>query len=240
MIPKNSKDLSAELLTSNWNDLTNNIKDNFSGERQEALLDLYTKMQEQIMMAPASGIEHFHNSFIGGYVSHVLNVMNCAERLYNMWREMGAYMDNYTREELMFVALNHDLGKVGDIENEYYIPNPSEWHRKNQGKIYTNNPDITHMSVPHRSLWLLQEFGIKVSQNEMIGILTHDGVYDGSNDTYLKSYLPERGLKANLPIVMHHADHMASRIEFENWKYRKESSPKNDKSKLFDELFGAK
>ena len=125
------------------------------------------------------------------------------------------------------------------IQNSY-IPNPSEWHRKNQGKVYTNNPDIVHMSVPHRSLWLLQEFGIKVSQNEMIGILTHDGVYDEANTTYLKSYLPERSLRTNLPIIMHHADHMASRIEFENWKYKKKVKPKNDKSKLFDELFGDK
>ena len=233
-------DLTAEQLKDNWDNLLAKINNNFSGERKDKLIELYSKLQDQIMMAPASGIDHFHNAFVGGYVDHVLNVMRCADKLYNQWKDMGAYIDNYSYEELMFVALNHDLGKVGDIDNEYYIPNPSEWHRKNQGKIYTNNPDITHMPVPHRSLWLLQEFGIKISQNEMIGILTHDGVYDEANTTYLKSYLPERSLRTNLPIIMHHADHMASRIEFEKWKYKKEVKPKNDKSKLFDELFGEK
>ena len=67
-----------------------------------------------------------------------------------------------------------------------------------------------------------------------------NNVYDEANTTYLKSYLPERSLRTNLPIIMHHADHMASRIEFENWKHKDKSKPKNDKSKLFDELFGDK
>ena len=35
---------------------------------------------------------------------------------------MGADITTYTKEELVFSALNHDLGKMGDEENESYVP----------------------------------------------------------------------------------------------------------------------
>lgn len=242
----------------NWNDLLKAINDNFEGERKAKLKNLYEKFADRMMLAPASGIEHFHNCFAGGYVDHVLRVMACAEQLYDLWSSMGADMSNYTKEELMFCALNHDLGKVGDNENEYYVPNPSEWHRKNQGKIYDPNPNIQHMTVPHRSIWLLSNYGITFSQNEMIGILTHDGVYDSANDSYLKPWGKEKALWNNLPIILHHADHMASRIEYEKWKnkdklkqafngnpkpYHKKqklSTESNSAQDMFKDLFGDK
>ena len=187
----------------NWNDLLGAIDKNFEGERKAKLKNLYERFADRMMLAPASGIEHFHNCFAGGYVDHVLRVMDCAEQLHDLWSSMGADMSNYTKEELMFCALNHDLGKVGDNENEYYVPNPSEWHRKNQGKIYDPNPNIQHMTVPHRSIWLLSNYGITFSQNEMIGILTHDGVYDSANDSYLKPWGKEKALWNNLPRRSH-------------------------------------
>ncbi len=210
--------LTEEQIRDNWIKLIGVIDNNFAGERHKNLINLYEDLQETAMLAPASGIEHFHNCFPGGYIEHVLRVVDCTERLYYQWQEMGADLSGYTFEEIMFCALNHDLGKVGDKDNEYYVPNPSEWHRKNQGKIYDPNPNIQHMTVPHRSIWLLQEYGITFSQNEMIGILTHDGVYDSANDAYLKPWGKEKALWNNLPIILHHADHMASRIEYENWK----------------------
>jgi len=248
--------LTEEQILQNWNDLIQVIDDNFEGKRQAKLKSLYEHFQERMMFAPASGIEHFHNSWPGGYVDHVLRVCKAAKHTYDLWKHMGSNMEGYTYEELMFCALNHDLGKVGDINNEYYVPNQSEWHRKNQGKIYDPNPNIQHMTVPHRGIWLLSNYGITFSQNEMIGILTHDGVYDSGNDAYLKPYGKEKALWNNLPIVLHHADHMASRIEYENWKgksrvtkafannpkpYTKKpkiSTGNDNASDLFKDLFG--
>ena len=41
---------------------------------------------------------------------------------------------------------------------------------------------------------------------------------DSANDSYLKPWGKEKALWNNLPIILHHADHMASRIEYEAWK----------------------
>ena len=41
-------------------------------------------------------------------------------------------------------------------------------------------------------------------------------------------------LKTNLPLLLHHADHMASQIEYERWRNRKAGTPKpvSEKSKI--------
>jgi len=252
--------LTEQQILDNWEKLTSKIQSSFSEDRLTNLTHLYDKLKDKIMFAPASGVEHFHNCFIGGYVDHVLRVMRCSATLYNVWRDMGADMSGYTTEELAFAALNHDLGKIGDINHDYYVPNESEWHRKNQGKIYNINPEIQNMTVPHRSLWLLQEFGVKYTQNEMIGIMTHDGLYDEGNAAYLKTWDKDRKLRNHMPLLLHQADHMASMIEFEMWnkgsisaskplvktqsKFKKPtpkiSSANDNAQDLFKDLFGDK
>jgi hypothetical protein len=209
--------INAEQIGQNWNSLMKVIDDNFEGERKEKLKTLYADFEERMMMAPASGIEHFHNAFGGGYVDHVLRVINGASKVYETWQEMGSPCDGYAKEELMFVALNHDLGKIGTKEHAYYIPNPSDWHRKNQGAIFDTNPEIDHMPVQHRSIWLLNQYGITMSSNEMIAIMIHDGLYDESNSVYYKPYGKGKQLKTNLAHIVHQADLMASKIEYELW-----------------------
>jgi len=210
--------LNENEIAHNWQNLMQVINVEFSGERKDSLTKMYNFFQDRMMLMPASSFEHYHNCFAGGYVDHVLRVMSCADAVYENWKALGSDCTGYTREELIFAALNHDLGKVGTQELEMYKPNPSDWHRKNQGKIYEINPEIPFMSVPDRSLLLLQEFGIKFTQNEMMGIKLHDGMYDEANKPYFVAFRPESRMRINLPIILHHADHMASQIEYERWK----------------------
>jgi hypothetical protein len=247
--------LTAEQIQENYEKLIKIIESHFTGSRKDNLLKMYEFFEDRIAIAPASGLVHYHNAWPGGYVDHVVRVVEGALSLYDLWESMGSTF-NYTKEELVFSALNHDLGKVGDIENDYYIPETNEWQIKNRGILYMPNKNITHMSVPDRTLWLLQHFNIKYSQNEMIAIMIHDGMYDEANAKYFKTWGPEKTLRTNLPILLHHADHMATRIEYENWKssntgsfsnngskinkkpIKLKSSNKNiNASKLFDDLF---
>ena len=240
-------------IAANWELLMGVIDTEFSGERKDKLIEMYTHFQDRMVLMPASSFEHFHNCFPGGYVDHVIRVIDCAQATWDLWKRMGSDCSGYTREELIFVALNHDLGKVGTKEEDQYIPNPSDWHRKNQGKLYNNNPNISFMSIPDRGLYLLQDFGIKYSINESMGIKLHDGLYDDSNVPYFKASRVESRLRNNLPIVMHHADHMASQIEYEMWsnkqnvkvkpapsKHKKQvlSTANADAQDLFKGLFG--
>jgi hypothetical protein len=140
---------------------------------------------------------------------------------------MGVDVSGFTKEELVFAAFHHDLGKVGfpGNGNEIYIFNNSEWHRKHQGKIYTHNPNNPFTMVPDLSLYLLQHYNIPVTWNEYLAIKIHDGLYDDANKPYFISRTADAKLKNCLPLIMHHADHMASIIEYDRWKVTNGSVP---------------
>ena len=78
-----------------------------------------------------------------------------------------------------------------------------------------HNKEIAFSSVPDRGLFLLQDNGVKYTFNEMVAIQTHDGLYDPANDKYLKSYMPETKPRTSLPFILHQADMLAARVEFE-------------------------
>ena len=211
--------LTAEQIQNNWKEFRKQVNELFPTRKTELNI-MYDQLEERIMMMPASGTDHFHNAFAGGYVDHILRVMKCARELFESWSKMGADVSGFEMEELMFAAMHHDLGKVGfpGPGEEVYVPNDSEWHRKNQGKMYKHNGNIPFTMVPDLSIWLLQHFNIKMSWNEYLGIRIHDGLYDDANKPYYISRSPESKLRNNLALILHHADHMAARIEYETWK----------------------
>ena len=218
--------LTAEKIKSNWEDYRNSVNTLFPS-RKDALNKMYDELEDRMVFMPASSMEHFHNAFAGGYVDHVLRVMDCVETLHEAWAGMGANMAGYTFEEMMFAAMHHDLGKAGfpGNGNEVYQTETSDWHRKNQGKLYKTNAAIPFAMVPDLSVWLLQEYDVILSWTEYQAIKIHDGMYDEANKPYFVSRSPQSKLKTNLPIILHHADHMASTIEYERWKQFKDGTP---------------
>ena len=244
------KKLNETQLKENWDKLINLVSEIFSGERKEKLLKMYNYFEDRMMFTPGSGTAHFHNCFIGGYVEHVLHITKIARKLFVDYKELGAHID-YTEEEVIFAALHHDLGKVGDLENDYYVPNDSKWHIENQGKYYKRGKDLNFMTVTDRAIYLLNHFGITMSENEYLALRLTDGMYEEANKTYLMQYLDENKVKSNLPILLHQADMLASRIEYENWKHqdddvrpepikqvnKQEQKKVDGMKKRFDELF---
>ena len=207
--------LTAEQIQENWNVFMGNIEKYISSPRKEKLIEFYEKYQERIMLMPAAHKKEYHNAFPGGYVEHVNRVVRCALKQAKLWNEEGADMSTFTVEELVFSAINHDLGKMGDEDNESYIPQTDKWRREKLGEDYMFNNKIPFASVPDRGLFMLQSHDIKYTFNEMLAIQTHDGLYDEGNKKYLFTYLPEQKPRTSLPFILHQADLMAARIEFE-------------------------
>ena len=104
---------------------------------------------------------------------------------------------------------------MGDEDNESYIPQTDQWRKDKLGEDYMHNKKIPFAAVPDRGLYLLQSHGVKYSFNEMLAIQTHDGLYDSANEKYLKTFMPETKPRTSLPYILHQADMMAARIEFE-------------------------
>jgi hypothetical protein len=207
--------LTAEQIQGNWDTFISNIETHITGDRKQSLIDFYNKYQERVMLMPAAHKKEYHNSFPGGYVEHVNRVVRCSIKQSQLWEEEGADMSTFTMEELIFSAINHDLGKMGDEDNESYIPQTDKWRREKLGEDYTFNKKVPFSSVPDRGLFMLQSHGVIYTFNEMLAIQTHDGLYDAANEKYLKAYMPEQKPRTSLPFILHQADLMAARIEFE-------------------------
>ena len=119
------------------------------------------------------------------------------------------------------------------------------------------------MTVTDRAIFLLNQFGIRMTENEYLGLRLTDGLYEESNKSYYISYKKDWSLKSNIAYILHQADMMATHIEYDEWKRGEEkeevkvqgrvdnikkavtmedtSEELSKKSKdLFDELFGDK
>ncbi len=207
--------LTAEQIQSNWENFISNIDTYISSPRKEQLIKFYEKYAERIMLMPAAHKKEYHSAFPGGYVDHVNRVVKASLHMSEVWESFGCDMTTFTTEELIFSAINHDLGKMGDDNHEAYIPQTDKWRKDKLGEDYMFNKELAFSAVPDRGLFLLQDNGIKYTFNEMVAIQTHDGLYDSANDKYLKGYMPEQKPRTSLPFILHQADMMAARIEFE-------------------------
>lgn len=206
--------LSAEQIQANLGQFYSNIETYISEPRTTKLLALYQSQEDNLAFAPASSRSSYHNAFPGGYVDHVNRVVEAALKVTKLWDNMGATI-NFTTEELIFSAINHDLGKLGRDGQPAYLPNDSEWHVKNQGAIYKPNTELPFIPIQDSSLFILQQAGIELTFNEWVAVKTHDGLYDDGNKAYLLSSQNESKLRCSLPLILHQADILAARVEWE-------------------------
>ena len=210
-------ELSAVQIQSNWKVFLSNIENHISDkkDRKQKLLNFYKKYEERIILMPAAHKKEYHGAFPGGYVAHVNKVVQAALDLHTLWDTFGADTTTYTKEELVFSAINHDLGKMGDADNDAYVPQTDQWRKDKLGENYMFNKKLPFASVPDRTLFLLQSHDISYSFNEMLAIQTHDGLYDAGNEKYLKGFMPEQRPRTALPYILHQADMLAARVEWE-------------------------
>ena len=221
--------LSAEKIQKNYEKHLK-IIDTYIGDRKDAIKEMLSHMEEVYVMAPASGKSWYHSAFPGGYVDHVNRVVEYAVKQMRLYQEMGGTVD-FTEEELVFAALFHDLGKIGDGDRPNYIPQTDKWRQDKLSEMYTFNPELDFMLIPDRSLFILQKFGIKVNQKEFLAIRLHDGVFDKANEAYFFSNMESSRQKTSIISILHSADFLASKVEYDIWKREGGSSqPKAQKT----------
>ncbi len=216
------KQKTEQELKANYEKFIKILEKYFTGERLEKLLHMYSESElgGNLIVSPASGNLNFHNAYPGGYIDHIFNVCKNALAVKNLFTSQGGEPD-FTDEELIFVALHHDLGKLGTKEELHYQPNDSDWHVKNKGEVYTRNSKNSYMGITDRTFFLLNKYGIQYNENEYFGIKLTDGMYDEDNVKYLKVFDTSKYLKSNIQYIMHWADHMSTIIERQNYNKSK-------------------
>lgn len=233
------KKLTEQQILDNWTRFKDVVENTFTGDRKSSLLKLLDHFSERMMLAPASSKEHYHCAHPGGYMEHVLNVYDISLDMAEIWKKYSSHID-YTPEELTLVVLFHDLGKIGDLTEDFYFPQDNDWRRNNLGEIYKVNPNVTNMNNADRSLYMLQHFGVQLTQNEWIAIKIHEGLFDEGNEHYLKTASDNNVIKSHLPHLVHHSDMMATRIEYEEWKNSASTKDVESQPKQVTKKYGTK
>ena len=77
----------------------------------------------------------------------------------------------------------HEFGKVGAENTPYFVRNESDWHDK-KGLYYDMNKELPYMRVSERSLFLLQQAGIQLTQDEYIAISSLDKSETSASEFY--------------------------------------------------------
>lgn len=180
------------------------------GPRREKIQAMLDHIGERLLTAPASSREAYHNCWPGGLVDHSLRVMR---NTYKLLKVMG-WEGKFSKESIIISALFHDLGKVGGVDEDHYVP-ADDWQKK-RGQLYTYNPKLQFMLNSHRALFLLQHFGIELTEDEYLAILLNDGPEASENTPYNMK-------EPTLAVVIHQADRLS--CEEEKLLARDETSP---------------
>jgi len=206
-------------IQSNFDEFIKLLEKHFTGERLEKLLHMYSpnELGGEAATAPASMMERWHLAHPGGYLQHIMHVVKNSLVIKKFWQISGAHID-FTDEEMIFAAIHHDLGKLGDETGPYYVPQDQDWLLR-KGEVYRMNPNVQYMEVTDRAIYNLQRYGVKLNWKEYLGIKLADGLYNDAAEKYLKSFREELRLKTNLPLVIHTADFTACRTEYDGWAF---------------------
>lgn len=207
-------------IQANYQEFLKFISDTFSGDRKKKLLKMYSEDDGSLGLAlataPASMCEHYHLCHPGGYLQHIMNVIKMSFASKKLFEIAGCNID-FTDEQMVFAAMHHDLGKLGDPEfGEYYHPQDQDWKFK-KGEFYKMNPNLPYMEVTDRAVFLLQKFGVVYDWKEYLGMKLADGLFNEATEKYLKQYNQDLYLKTNLPRIIHSADYSACRGEYDKW-----------------------
>lgn len=131
--------------------------------------ELIQFLGESFIKAPASSMTDFHNAFEGGLIDHLLRVTKYAVLI----NKSLPVEEQVNEISLIKVCLLHQIGK-----SILYVPCTSEWHRKNQGKMFEFNETLVSMRVGERSIYYATNNGVKLTEEEFSAILFFDKTDD--------------------------------------------------------------
>ena len=159
----------------------------FDGEQHTNIMLLFEHFDDRMENAPASGRPNYHNCFRGGWLDHTIRVIETSLDMKNQFIKLGVKVDS-SDSEVVLAALFHDLGKLGDLNESYYVVQTDEWRRNKLNEWYTYNNKLEPFSVTDRSLYILQQFNITLTDSVWKAIKLSDGMFDkGNEDLYRRS-----------------------------------------------------
>jgi hypothetical protein len=164
--------MEAEQIEQNWETFCKFVEGGL-GERSEQIDNLLESLGERLATCPLST-----KAESGTLVDFNIKTLKACSVINNKF-ELGL-----SKESMILCCLFRNLGLVGDLENDLFLPE-DKWHQ-DRGMLFKYNSEIQFMKPFDRTIWLLNHFRIKLTQEEFLAFLSGTG----TNDNYKFGEVP--------------------------------------------------
>ena len=152
-----------------FNVITENIEKYYNIIKRfedEQLNDMLEQLKDRIAVCPNNSQKDLSGCEDGGFLIVTFNILNMIRKLDLI---TGKHCD---QKSLFKIALIHDIGKIGNINDDRFISQDSDWHYEKLGMIYKKNPIFLDVPSSYSTLQILSWFGIKLDSIEHDAIMS--------------------------------------------------------------------
>lgn len=178
-----NQELILKRVQENWGTIKGLVNRIENPEAREGALHLCDDLHDRFAVAPASTRTDYVGCFVGGLVWHSLNVLKVMKAL----RSSLELEKTVSADSMIILGLFHDLGKLGNEKEDYYLPQSSDWHREKLGQYYMINEDIQpRITIQQRTLFWLNKYRFPLEE-KVIGALMSVSNYENEKTEIVNS-----------------------------------------------------
>lgn len=108
----------------------------------------------------------------GGLVQFIIQYAKKAKQV------KDAFFSHLDTKSVIKCALLSEIGRIGTQEHDRLIVQTSDWHREKLGQYFTWNDKCPKYYVPHMTLFWLNKYSVKLSEDELLSIILSQGRND--------------------------------------------------------------
>ena len=156
--------MEIDVIKKNWN----TYKTILSRLEDENINTLLENLGERICIAPANSNNKQYGCYAGGIVVTSTKLAKAMQALNEFH---GTPVDI---KSVYKIGLLHDIGRLGTIEQDWLLPQDSDWHREKLGNEFKINFDLPKLTHLQRTLYLLNYFQVKLTEEEFFALVSLD------------------------------------------------------------------
>ena len=139
------------------------------------LTNLVETLGEDLVLSPANAQKDEHSCFAGGLIDFALLLSQHMRKL----NVVAGYEEE--AKEIYTVAFLRAFGEYGTSKDKMFDPHDSDWHIEKLGLLYKRNPNLKGTNWTTRAIELATVFGVKLSSEAVMAILTAENDQPSNN-----------------------------------------------------------
>lgn len=152
--------MDMEIIKTNWNTYKT-ILGRLGDENIDNMLE---SVGERLCLAPANNNNKQYGCYAGG-------IVGTSTKLAKAMQALNEFHGNPVDIKSVYkVGLLHDVGRLGTLTEDWLLPQDSDWHREKLGNMFKYNVELPMMTHLHRTMLLLNQFQIKLTEEEFYGL----------------------------------------------------------------------